>query len=63
SNNYAMDFSFNPHITLARNPIMSKDSIINFKEESFKVNSFCLMKSVFAPKGMKYEIVKEFKLE
>lgn len=63
SNEYRLDFDFCPHITLIRNPIMKDLSKYEFISQPFIVNNFCLMKSFNTNDGIKYEIIRCFKLK
>ncbi|MBS1552984.1 MAG: RNA 2',3'-cyclic phosphodiesterase [Bacteroidetes bacterium] len=64
---YISDKKFHPHITLGR---VKRDRKINLtcirdtlsSDLSFKVNSFCLMKSELKSSGAEYSVMEEYEL-
>lgn len=64
---FQSDKKFHPHITLGRVKRDRKIDLSNIRDSissdlSFKVNSFCLMKSELKSSGAEYTILEEYKL-
>ena len=63
---FISDKKFHPHITLGRVKRDRKIDLTNIRDSissdlSFKVNSFCLMKSELKSSGAEYSVLEEYK--